>query len=142
MFAYRVDLTPDDNDTFLVTCPALPELTTFGASEDEAIKNAEDAIVEALAGRIAHGEDIPAPEPGGVPVPSRVSMKALIYQEMRRQHVTKYRLTKLLGAHPPQVDRLLDVRHNTNFDAMDNAMQSLGVSFVIATKAREQYKHT
>ena len=27
---YLIKLEPDDNDTLLVTCPALPEVTTFG----------------------------------------------------------------------------------------------------------------
>ena len=31
---YLIKLEPDDNDTLLVTCPALPEVATFG--EDEA----------------------------------------------------------------------------------------------------------
>jgi antitoxin HicB len=137
MFTYKVDLTPDDNDTFLVTCPALPEVTTFGDTEAEALGNASDAIVEALAGRIAHSLDIPEPEPGGVLIPSRVAMKVLIYKEMQKNHVTKYRLTKLLGVHPPQVDRLLDVRYNTNFDAMDEAMSALDSSFVIAAQSLE-----
>jgi antitoxin HicB len=30
MATYRIELTPDDNDTFLVTCPALPGVVTFG----------------------------------------------------------------------------------------------------------------
>lgn len=44
-------LTPDDNGTLLVTCPALPEVTTFGATRADAIANAVDAIEEALAAR-------------------------------------------------------------------------------------------
>ena len=31
--AYDIKLEPDDNGTFLVTCPALPEVTTFGETE-------------------------------------------------------------------------------------------------------------
>jgi hypothetical protein len=30
MLAYMIKLTPDDNGTFLVTCPAFAEVTTFG----------------------------------------------------------------------------------------------------------------
>lgn len=58
---YSVTLTPDDNGTVLVTCPDVPEVTTFGEDEDDAIGRAADAIAESLAARIAHREDIPAP---------------------------------------------------------------------------------
>ena len=37
---YPIKLEPDDNGTLLVTCPALPEVTTFGKDEAEAIKHA------------------------------------------------------------------------------------------------------
>ena len=56
---YEVILTPDDNGSLLVTCPDLPEVTTFGEDEDDAIHRAADAIEEALAARIARREDIP-----------------------------------------------------------------------------------
>lgn len=137
MFVYAIDLTPDDNGTYLVTSPAFPEVTTFGETEAEAVANASDAIVEAIAARMADGEDIPDPKPAPVSavIPSRVAMKVLVYQGMKRGGVTKYRLTKMLGAHQVQVDRLLDVRHNTSFDALDSAMTALDQTFVIAAKS-------
>jgi antitoxin HicB len=59
---YRILLDPDSNDTFLVTCPALREVTTFGQNELEAMVHARHAIEEALAARISEGHDIPPPE--------------------------------------------------------------------------------
>jgi predicted RNase H-like HicB family nuclease len=58
---YPVVLTPDENGTLLASCPDLPEVTTFGEDEEDAIQRAADAIEEALAARIARREDIPAP---------------------------------------------------------------------------------
>ncbi len=40
---YPIKLTPDDNGTFLVTCPALPEVTTFGEDEADAVLRAQGA---------------------------------------------------------------------------------------------------
>jgi predicted RNase H-like HicB family nuclease len=60
---YLIKLEPDDNDTLLVTCPALPEVATFGEDEADAVRRARDAIEEALAARIEDGMDIPAPAP-------------------------------------------------------------------------------
>jgi antitoxin HicB len=49
MIGYRIKLAPDDNGTVLVTCPALPEVTTFGEDEADALRRAVGAIEEALA---------------------------------------------------------------------------------------------
>jgi antitoxin HicB len=40
MIGYRIKLAPDDNGTVLVTCPALPEVTTFGEDEVDALRRA------------------------------------------------------------------------------------------------------
>ncbi len=61
MYAYPIELTSDGNGTFLVTCPDLPEVTTFGEDEADAVRHAGDAIKEALAARKARGVEIPAP---------------------------------------------------------------------------------
>jgi antitoxin HicB len=45
---YAVILSPDDNGAWLVTCGVLPEVTTFGETREEALKNAVFAIEEAL----------------------------------------------------------------------------------------------
>lgn len=60
---YPVILTPDDNGTLMVTCPDLPEVTTFGEDETDALRRAAEAIEEALAARIARGDKIPSPSP-------------------------------------------------------------------------------
>jgi antitoxin HicB len=75
--SFKVTLTPDAG-TLLVTCPALPEVMTFGADEDEALSRAVDAIEQALAARIAEGEDIPAESRGSpaVRLPALSSLAA------------------------------------------------------------------
>ncbi|MBV8593212.1 MAG: type II toxin-antitoxin system HicB family antitoxin, partial [Caulobacteraceae bacterium] len=56
---YRIELTPDDNGTFLVTCPALPGLATFGETPADSIAHARDAIEEMIASLIAEGREVP-----------------------------------------------------------------------------------
>lgn len=48
---YTVDLAPDVRGTFLLTCRELPEVATFGETEEDALSMAELAIEEALATR-------------------------------------------------------------------------------------------
>src|SRR5207302_1318189 len=107
-------LTPDDNDTLLVTCPDLPEVTTFGEDEGDALLRARDAIEEALAARIAHRVPIPEPSAGDEPhvsLPALTALKVELYRAVREDDVRKAELARRLGMHGPQVDRLFDLRH-------------------------------
>ena len=88
LIAYPIKLEPDDNGTLLVTCPALPEVTTFGEDEAEAIKHARDAIQEAIAARMANGREVP--EPKGkrrvlVTLPMQTSLKVELYRLLTRE---------------------------------------------------------
>ncbi|MBV8338984.1 MAG: type II toxin-antitoxin system HicB family antitoxin [Candidatus Eremiobacteraeota bacterium] len=55
---YAVILEPDDG-AFSVIVPALPEVHTFGETQEEALRNAREAIELALIGRRDLGEEIP-----------------------------------------------------------------------------------
>ncbi len=128
MLSYPVKLTPDDNDTFLVTSPDFPELTTFGETREEALMYAVSAFNEAIAARIAHRKDLPLPSKGRVRValPTQTALKTLLYQAMRREGVTKADLARRLHCHGPQVDRLLDLNHASRIDQIDAAFGALG----------------
>jgi antitoxin HicB len=60
MIAYRIETTPDDNGTLLVTCPAFPEVTTFGPKDPKHLLSiARAAIEEAIAARICDRDPLP-----------------------------------------------------------------------------------
>ena len=61
MAYHRVEFTPDDNNTLLVTSPDFPELTTFGNDRGDAIFHARGALEEAIEARIADKKPIPRP---------------------------------------------------------------------------------
>ena len=127
--AYSLILEPDDNGTILVTCPDLPEVTTFGEDEDDALIRARDAIEEALAARIANRQDIPYPAHRGktrVSLSTQVALKVLLYIAMREERMKKADLARALHWHGPQVDRLFDLRHATRLGQFDQAFAALG----------------
>lgn len=130
MFDYPIELIEDDNGTFLVICPDLPEVTTFGEDEDDARLRAVDAIEEALSARIARKMDIPSPSDAKgrnvVSLPAQTELKVALYKEMQKNGVKKAELARRLSAHAPQVDRLLDVRHASRLDQMEAAFNALG----------------
>ena len=113
----------------VVTCPDLPEVTTFGEDEADALLRAKGAVEEALAARIAHRDDIPAPtQAAGAPavtLDTNAALKVLLYRSMREQGVRKADLARRLGWHGPQIDRLLALNHSTRTDLLDRAFAAL-----------------
>jgi antitoxin HicB len=127
MLAYRIDLTPDDG-MLLVTCPNLPEVTSFGEDEDDARARAVDAIEEALAARIAQKQSVPLPSSRGkvaVPLPALTSAKISLYLLMREQQVTRAELSRHLGWKREQVDRLFRLNHASRLDQIEAAFGAL-----------------
>ena len=134
---YAVTLTPDDNHTVVVTVPDLPEAVTFGEDRDEALARAVDAIETALMGRMAAREEIPAPQTRSrihVNLPALSVAKIELYRAMRADGVGKAALARNLGVALPQIDRLLDLRHGSRFDAMERAFAVLGRTLSIVVK--------
>ena len=56
MIGYWIELTRDDNDALLVTCPAFPEVTSFGDDVRDAIEHARPGLD--LHARVAEKENI------------------------------------------------------------------------------------
>ena len=134
---YGVVLTPDDNDTVLVTVPDLPDATTFGEDREDALARAVDAIESALMGRIADRDAIPDPSadaPDHVELPALSVAKIALYRAMRSERVGKAALAKRLGVALPQIDRLLDLRHHSRLDALERALAALHRSLVISVE--------
>jgi len=142
MLTYSVRLTPDDNDTLLVTCPDLPEVTSFGEDEQDALGYAAGAIEEALAARMAHKRDIPLPAgdaPAGlhpVRLSTQTALKVLLYAAMFRQGVTKAELARRMGLPRQNADRLLDLNHASRLDVLDAAFSALGQEVAVTLRDR------
>jgi antitoxin HicB len=142
MLNYHVLLTPDDNDTVLVTCPDLPEVATFGEDAQDALGYAVAAIEEALAARMAQKKDIPLPasQPAEdlhpVRLGTQTALKVLLYVAMRRQNVTKAELARRMGIARQHADRLLDLNHASRLEALDAAFLALGQEVVMELRER------
>jgi antitoxin HicB len=130
---YEVTLDADENDAFLVTAPQFPEVTSFGNSIEEALVHGRNAIEEAIAGRIAEGQNIPHPlrKTKGrghfVEVPALVYLKSALYMICRKKGVSRAELTRRLGWHREQVDRLFRLDHNSQIDQLEAAFKAIGV---------------
>jgi antitoxin HicB len=141
MLRYPVVLERDDNDTLLVSFPDIPEAHTFGDDETDALERAKDALVTALEARIRDRESIPKPSSiakgmASVPVPALVELKLGLYETMRAHKVGRAALARTLDVHMPQVDRLLDLRHQSRLDLLEVALGSLGCEVTVSVQPR------
>jgi antitoxin HicB len=131
MLRYPVKLTKDDNGTLLVTAPDLPEVATFGNDLADALLRAADAIATALQGRVTDRKEIPSPSRPKrgqrvVTLPAIVAAKLALYRAMTETGTRKADLARKLGVHGPQVDRLLDLDHNSRLEQIEDAARAIG----------------
>jgi antitoxin HicB len=133
---YPLTLTPDDNDTLLVTSPLLPEVTTFGETRADALRHGAEAVEEALAARMSRWEDIPVPdgkalkrafeENRATRISLLADMKVTLYLACREAGVTRAELARRLGWHREQVDRLFRFDHKSRPDQIEAAIKAIG----------------
>jgi antitoxin HicB len=138
MLGYRIKLEPDDNGTFLVTCPSLPEVTTFGDSESDATQHAVGAIEEAIAARMASGEDVPAGHQRGprlVRFPALTVLKVELYRQLRDAGITRAELARRLGWKRESVDRLFRLDHASRLEQIEAAFGALGQAVSVSVHA-------
>ena len=129
MFDYPVILTADQG-TLLVTFPDVPEAITFGATIDEALLHAVDALETGLSFYVDARKSLPEPSIRPELPTFRPSVlegiKLAIYREMTLQGIRKADLARRLGWKAPQVDRLFDLSHASRLDQLEAAAKALG----------------
>ena len=131
MLRYPVKLTKDTNGTLLVTVADFPEAHTFGVDEADALVRAADAIASAMQGRITDRREIPRPSAPRrrerlVALPAIVVAKLELYRTMMEAGLRKADLARKLKVHAPQIDRLLDLDHDSRLDQIENAARAMG----------------
>ena len=115
-----------------VTAPDFPEVATFGDDTAEALLRAVDAIATAIQGGISDSEDVPRrPLPQAAAeereaLPALLWAKLELYRVMRQTGTRKADLARRLKVHPPQIDRLLDLDHDSRWDQIERAARAMG----------------
>src|ERR1017187_853814 len=127
---YPVTLTKEDR-RILVSFPDFPNVHTFGDDQEEALARAVDALESILIAMIEDRDEIPDPSPikrgrKSIALPALSEAKLALYRQMRALGVGKAELARRLNCHLPQIDRLLDLRHASRLDQLEQAFLSLG----------------
>jgi len=135
-FAYPIDLIPQDDGSFLVSFPDIPEAITDGSTKNEALSETADCLIAALGGYVNDRREIPkpsSPKPGQVTidVPPLVSAKLALYQTMREAQITHVVLGKRLGVNEAAIRGLLDLDHKSHIEQIDAALSELGRRLIV-----------
>lgn len=125
-------LTPDEESGgFVVTFIDIPEAITQGDTEGESLAAAKDALESALDFYFEDKRAVPMPSRARrgqkvVELPSSLSAKVLLLNEMVTQNVRPAELARWLNTSPQEVNRLTNVRHTTRIDGIAAALRALG----------------
>ena len=135
-FVYPAKLEHYSDNEVVVSFRDVPWCHTSGDDVAEALAEAEDALEEAIAGCINHGDAIPmpsAPLPGEsmVALPIDMAAKAALAMAFRASGLTQVALAKRLGVHDRVVRRMLDPRHGTSVSRINDALRALGTEAVL-----------
>jgi antitoxin HicB len=130
MLSYPARLSRD-GEGFMVSFPDIPEALTSGASREEALDMAADALTTAMDFYFEDRRPVPAPSQPKrgqvlIDLPASVSAKVLLLNEMLRQRVKPAELARRMNVRPQEVNRITTLRHPTKIDTISQALAVLG----------------
>jgi antitoxin HicB len=139
---YAALLEPEPEGGFTVTFPDIGYGATYGATWEEALRQAEDMLEEAILGMIAHNEEVRAPSPAkGRPVvrlPALTAAKLEVYHAMRQAGLDEAQLAERLGWPPKKVAHIFDGYHAVRLEQLEAALAALGRRFVMTSEPTYQ----
>lgn len=118
-----------DETGWAVSFPDIPEAHTGGATREEALGYALDALVTAFEFYFEDNRPVPMPSVDGddfVNVPASVAAKVLLLNVMLATGTTNAELARRLGTRPQDVQRIVNLGHVTKIDTIETALHALG----------------
>lgn len=127
---YPAIFTPDEG-RFVVRFRDIPEAITQGDDESDALFMAKDVLISSMDFYFEDKRPVPLPsrpEPGErlIALPASVAAKVLLLNEMLAQNVGPSDLSRRMSTTPQDINRLIDLRHATKIDKLEQAFVALG----------------
>jgi len=121
---------------FHVRFPDLPEALTGGDDIEDTLAQAADCLAEAIAGRIARGDEIPRPSKPlrgqyVIGLPLFLAPRLGLYLAMRERRITNIELAKRLGVSETVIRRMLNPKHHTRPEKIQAALSILGKRILV-----------
>jgi antitoxin HicB len=140
VYAYPATIRRDEDGRFLVRFKDLKGAVTDGATVQEALDEASEALSEALMAAIDANEDIPSPSRKArdqvivAPDPT-VALKAALHVAKRQCGVKAADLARKLKIDHKDARRLLDVHHPSKVQTVAKALHAMGLQIVVSVTA-------
>ena len=113
----------------MIQFPDIPEAAAVAESAAQAPRQAAEGLEAALQTYVDARRPIPAPAFSAgdcVWLGASATAKLLLSSQMVAQGIRKADLARILGIHPPQVDRLLNLGHSSKIESIEAALEALG----------------
>ncbi len=129
LYPSKFDL--QDDGCYVVSFRDIPEALTQGYSLEEAKENALDSLITAFDFYFEDNRAIPLPSEALegeylIELPISVWSKVLLLNAMLEQHVSQSELAKRLHRSRQEMQRIIDLNHNTKIDTVVEALKQLG----------------
>ena len=136
---YPCRLTAEDDGTFTVSFPDVPDALTCGDTRAEALEMAQDALSVALTFYLEDGQPTPHPSRHGagevlVSPDLQIALKAAVAVALRESNNRPADLARLLDTDFKSATRILDPTHTTKIPTLEKALDVLGKRVMIATE--------
>jgi antitoxin HicB len=147
---YAALLEPEPEGGFTVTFPEIGFGATYGETWDEALRQAEDMLEEAVLGLIAHGEEVPEPAPQSdaaaedatrralIALPALTAAKLELYRAMREAGLDEAQLAERLGWPAKKTAHIFDGYHAVRLEQLEAALAALGRRLVVSSEPAHQ----
>jgi antitoxin HicB len=140
-YRFPAEFARAEEGGFVITFPDFPEAITQAESFEEGLEEAEDALDEAITGRINTGRSIP--EPSGIrkgqvaiPVPAQTAFKAALWEEIH--DLSKVEFAARLGIDEKEVRRLLDPHHPSKLPRIAEILERVGKRIVVQVQDEKE----
>ncbi len=120
-----------EDGCYVVTFRDIPEALTQGYSFDEAKEMSLDALVTALDFYFDDQKTVPVPSPAQegehlIELPISIWSKILLLNTMLEARISQADLAKQMQKSRQEMQRIIDLNHNTKIDTIVDALKILG----------------
>jgi antitoxin HicB len=142
--AYTALLASEPEGGFTASFPEVGIGATYAATRDEALRQAEDMLEEAVLGLIAHGEEVPEPQIDMaladvsrrpvIVLPVLTAAKLELYRAMRAAGLDRAQLAQRLDWADKKVAHIFDGYHKVSLQELEAALAALGRRLVVSSE--------
>ena len=137
-YAYPVQLDPEEDGGYVVTLPDIGYGATQGDTFEEAMRQAEDMLDEAVLGMIAHNEEVPRPSPADkrpvARLPALTAARLELHHAMREAGLDEAQLAERLGWPTKKLAHILDGYHIVWLEQLEAALAAVGRRLVVTSE--------